>query len=197
MTGKARALLVCIGMSCAAGPVPAGSPDLSGASVSRLRVDRPRPEGRILVSFEIDGALTEEVRERIHSGIEMSFRHRVDLLSKRAFPLWPRKLVGRTVVTTTVQYDSLTRRYRLERETGGKSWPKEQTPPESVESRSTSSAAEMESWMTDVEEVALPSPPDRQEARLKVRVRSELGRRFVFYLVPWTYAATAELSLEF
>ena len=50
---------------------------------------------RVLVSFRVANGLSDEALEKIHSGIPVTFRHRVELLWRRSFPL-PSKSCSRT-----------------------------------------------------------------------------------------------------
>jgi len=181
----------------------AGSTSLVGAQSDQgtkaviRNLDVGRQAEGFQVSFRVSSAFSEDLLERVHSGIPLTFRHRVELLGRRVVPLFPRKTLGRTLVLTTVSYDSLTRRYDLERRTTGKIWPREKTPPDRVEHQNTSSPEEMEAWMTVLNEVPLPGFSSPKGVRLRVRVRSELGRRFVLLLFPSTTSATQEQILEY
>lgn len=157
---------------------------------------RPR-EGGLSVSYSVTGALSDDLLDRIHSGIELTFRHRVELLGKRVVPLFPRKTLGRTLVITTVKYDALTRRYRMERRVTGKDWPQDLEPPDRVDHRSSTRVEDVIAWMTEVNDVPLPGKAALKATKAKLRVRSELGRRFVLLLFPATRAATEERSLDF
>jgi hypothetical protein len=168
-------------------------PDSSRPAVDALEVGQ-RDDG-ILVSYRITGALTEEVRERIDAGMKLSFQHRAVLLGPRVATIFPRQVIAKTLVITTVSFDSVTDRYELERRIVGKSWPKTETAPDRVEHNNTSSLEEMEAWMTSVREIPLPDPPER-EGGFKVRVKTDLGLRFLLMILPWPKTVTAETLLE-
>jgi hypothetical protein len=153
-------------------------------------------ESGLRVSFRVAGALSDEVLERVHSGIRLDFEHRVEILGRRVAVLFPRRRVARTDVITAVHYDSLTRRYELERSVAGRGWPKDLTPPVLVEHRSTSSVDEMRAWMTEIGDVPLPNPPPEAGTRFKVAVRTALGVRFLLLMLPWPDAATGELWVD-
>ena len=180
----------------------AASVSLAGASPVGAKavirdLDVGRQEGGFRISFRVSKALSEDFFDRVHSGITLTFRHKVELLGRRIAPLLPRKTLGRTLVFTSVSYDSLTRQYELERRTIGKIWPKGHTLPDRVEHGNTTSTEDMQNWMTVLREVPLPGDPSAKGVRLRVRVRSELGRRFVFLFFPATRSATQEQTLEF
>ena len=185
-------LAVAVGLAVAAASPARSEPSRPTIDAVELQRD---PAG-IQVSFQVGGVFGDELLERIHSGIRLSFVHKVVLLGKRMAPLFPRVTLARTVVVTTVRYDSLTQRYGLERHVTGKSWPKDATPPDSVDQHSTTSREQMESWMTEMRGVPLPDPARERGNPLKVRVRTEIGIRFLLFFFPWPNAASAEDWLQ-
>jgi len=177
--------------AAAAGPTEAG---LSEAEVRDLTVTRAAEGYR--VTYLLDGAFPEEVLERLHSGITVSFRHKLRLVGKRPFPLWPPKELGRTIVVTTANYDSLTRQYQLTRtvETDARGIKgKILTDPEN---RATSDLEEVEAWMTDVRDVLMLVPVRDPESARRVEVNSVLGRRWILGMFPAQYTASADQELE-
>jgi hypothetical protein len=70
-------------------------------------------DGQVLVSFKLAQTLTDELRTAIHSGLTVSFVYKVDL--KRSSAAWIDRTIASTVVTATVRYDNLTRKYHLSR----------------------------------------------------------------------------------
>jgi Domain of unknown function (DUF4390) len=73
-------------------------------------------DNRVLVSFELTDAYTPEVREAIASGLRTTFSYQLELRT----PAWIDRTVGTSVVSTTDQYDNLTRRHTLTRSIDGK-----------------------------------------------------------------------------
>ena len=73
-------------------------------------------ENRVLVSFELDDAYTPEVREAIASGLRTTFSYQLELRTPGFFD----RTVGTAVVSTTDQYDNLTRRHTLTRTVDGR-----------------------------------------------------------------------------
>ncbi len=150
---------------------------------------------RAIVSFHVDHGLPAETIERIHAGIEVTFKHRVDVVALRWFPI-PDKTLARTLIKTRAGYDSLTGRYSLLRSIEFKTARKGAIAPRQ-ERRSTDSVDEMRRWMTEFEEVPVYDPARLLEGRkLRVRVRSELGRRYLLLIFPSTIDARADCSLE-
>ncbi len=71
---------------------------------------------RVLVSFELHDAYNDEVKEAIASGLRTTFSYRLELRT----PAWIDRTVGTTIVSTTDQYDNLTRRHTLTRAVDGR-----------------------------------------------------------------------------
>jgi hypothetical protein len=75
-------------------------------------------DGHVLVSFALEEGFTDEVREVVQSGLRTTFTFTVDLRLK--VPVWVDRTVASTVVSTTVEYDNLTRRYTVSRTLDGR-----------------------------------------------------------------------------
>lgn len=71
----------------------------------------------VLVSFELADAYTNDVREVISSGLRTTFAYDVDL--RMMAPLWVDRTIATVLVSTTDQYDNLTRRHFLSRMVDG------------------------------------------------------------------------------
>jgi hypothetical protein len=148
------------------------------------------------VDFRVDGGVSENALERIHSGISVSLKYRLRMMADRDFPLLPWDEIARTRILATVTYDSLTGVYSLTRTFDFKARRKRDNPTPIVQTRETSSVDEMRSWMTEFEAVSLYDPANPfAERRFRVKLDSDLGRRYVWYVFPGTIGATAELDL--
>ena len=73
-------------------------------------------DNRVVVSFELDDAYNDSVREAIASGLRTTFTYELELRT----PAWIDRTVGTTIVATTDQYDNLTRRHTLTRTVDGR-----------------------------------------------------------------------------
>jgi hypothetical protein len=160
-----------------------------------LRVER---EGTAAVaSFRVERAFGPELLERMSSGIEVVFRHRVEVVARRPVPLWPARVLARVDIETAARFDSLTRQYYLEKrgvlETHGDRVPEGVEPERSA----TPSFDEAVAWMTRFERLVLEGAidPDAAERTVLVRVKSQLSRRYRFYLFPMAETAEAVLAL--
>ena len=184
-------LLLVLGAFCVSWAGSGLDPVISDLN-SRIEQDE------LLVSFRLDHALSEDTLERLHSGDALQFQHRVELIRRKNYWVTPSRTLGRTVVESQVEYDSLTRQYRLyrrtENETRGAVTPYVDTEVR----RSTKSLSEAVDWLVAMQDVPLAWSPDPAlENRLKVRVESLFGRRMILYMVPSRRSISAELRLEF
>ena len=92
---------------------------LTGATVlaqGALRISTLTYNNRVVVSFELNDAYDEAVRDAIASGLRTSFTYTLELRT----PAWIDRTIGTTIVTTTDQYDNLTRRHTLTRTVDGR-----------------------------------------------------------------------------
>lgn len=73
-------------------------------------------DNRVVVSFELNDAYNDTVREAIASGLRTTFSYELELRT----PAWIDCTVATTVVATTDHYDNLTRRHTLTRTIDGR-----------------------------------------------------------------------------
>ena len=85
-------------------------------SQETLRITPFINDNRVVVSFELNDAYTDAVREAIASGLRTTFTYELELRT----PAWIDRTVGTTVVATTDRYDNLTRRHTLTRTIDGR-----------------------------------------------------------------------------
>lgn len=71
---------------------------------------------RVVVSFTLEDAYTDAVREAIASGLRTTFTYELQLRT----PAWVDRTVGTTIVSATDHYDNLTRRHTLTRTVDGR-----------------------------------------------------------------------------
>jgi hypothetical protein len=70
----------------------------------------------VVVSFELNDAYTDAVREGIASGLRTTFTYELELRTRA----WIDRTIATTVVATTDQYENLTRRHTLTRTVDGR-----------------------------------------------------------------------------
>ena len=85
-------------------------------SQETLRITPVITNNHVVVSFELNDAYTDAVREAIASGLRTTFTYQLELRT----PAWIDRTVGTTVVSTTDRYDNLTRRHTLTRTVDGR-----------------------------------------------------------------------------
>jgi hypothetical protein len=93
----------------------------SGAVVraaESLRIVPIVHEGQVLVSVEVTGLDTEEVRETISSGLRTTFTYNVEL--RMVAPAWVDRTIATAVIAVSDQYDNLTRHHTLSRTIDGR-----------------------------------------------------------------------------
>ena len=75
-------------------------------------------DGRLLVTFRLSDAFTEDIRTAIHSGLTITFVYDVEL--RRGTSLWVDRTIAQATVMATVRFDNLTRRYYVTRREDGR-----------------------------------------------------------------------------
>jgi hypothetical protein len=71
---------------------------------------------RVVVSFELNDAYNDAVREAIASGLRTTFSYDLELRARA----WVDRTIGTAVVATTDRYENLTRRHTLTRTVDGR-----------------------------------------------------------------------------
>jgi hypothetical protein len=103
-----------------------------------LRVVPLVRDNHVLVSFELTGGLTDEVRDAIRSGLRTTFTYTVEL--RLDVPAWVDRTISTATVATSVEYDNLTRTHNVVRMLDGRM---EQT-------LSTQDESKVREWMTNL-----------------------------------------------
>lgn len=75
-------------------------------------------DDHVLVSYELDDAYTDAVRDAISSGLRTTFTYELELRTKTA--AWFDRVVASALVTVSDRYDNLTRRHSLTRTVDGR-----------------------------------------------------------------------------
>ena len=89
---------------------------LVGAAES-LRIVPIVRDDNVVVSFELADAYTDDLRDTIASGLRTTFTYDVEL--RMVVPVWVDRTIATAVVTTSDQFDNLTRRHSLLRTVDG------------------------------------------------------------------------------
>jgi hypothetical protein len=101
-----------------------------------LRVVPLVRDDHVLVSFELNGGMTDEVKAAIRSGLKTTFTYIVEL--RLDVPAWVDRTISTATVATSVEYDNLTRVHTVIRSLDGRM----------EESMSTQDDDEVRAWMT-------------------------------------------------
>src|SRR4051812_29069797 len=81
-----------------------------------LRITPLKEGKRVVVSFELNDAYNDAVREAIASGLRTTFTYELELRT----PAWIDRTIATTIVAATDHYDNLTRRHTLTRTVDGR-----------------------------------------------------------------------------
>ena len=148
---------------------------LSGQPEQSLHVAPLTRDGQVLVSFRLAQTVTPELKTAIHSGLTISFVYKVDL--KRASATWLDRTMASVLVTATVRYDNLTRKYHLSRMFDG----------HTDDYRTTDKEEVALAWVTtQFERLALFHNLRLEDnAEYYVRVRAHRSPRNASFVWPW------------
>src|SRR5918993_845968 len=88
------------------------------APSEKLRVRPLQRDGQVLITFSVDGGLTDEMKAVVQSGLRTVFTYTVEL--KMKVPAWVDRTVASSVISTSVDYDNLTRRHTVSQARNGR-----------------------------------------------------------------------------
>jgi hypothetical protein len=131
-------------------------------------------QDKIIVSFRMTEAFSEEVERSVASGLPVTFRYTVEL--KRVRTVWLNQKVTTRHIHTTVTYDNLTERYKLSREIDGE-----------IDATDVVSDVEaMRRFMVTVESVELfDTSLLEPNGEYYLRVKGIVRDRNLFLFIPW------------
>ena len=138
----------------------------------------------LVVNFELRDGLTPDVRAAIDSGLKTIFTYTVDLRVDAGF--WLDRTVAQSVVTTSVEYDNLERKYTLERRIDGRSEP----------SKRTEDLLEVRQWMTKLQNAPLFSTRVLQRNR-DYYVRVSASARPSYGSILWPFGSGTSAQTKF
>ncbi len=132
-------------------------------------------EGRLEVSFQLQGAIDDELLERIDAGLPSGFRYQFKLVRPTKF--WFDNTLRASQLEVVGMYNAVTREYQVNYKQNGKL----------MISRVLTDREELEFALTHFERFN-PFPIDDVKARkpIHLRVRAELGSRNLLLLIPTT-----------
>ena len=143
-----------------------------------VRVTTLTREDHVLVSLELRGAYTEEVRDAVASGLETTFSFDIELRQPVAF--WLDRTVDRVAVSVSVRYDGLIGRYRVRRTVNG----------QVAQVQVVEEEVAVRQLVTTLERLPLFSTRDLEtNGDYRVRVRVDRRPRTGWFRWPWDRAA--------
>jgi len=138
----------------------------------------------VLVSFELADAYTDEVRSAIASGLKTTFTYDVEL--RMVVPAWVDQTVATAIVTTSDQYDNLTRRHSLSRTIDGRE-----------ETTGTEDEAVVRKWLTTLTRMPLCQTSKLDATRdYYVRIKARVRPRGAS-LLGWVSGVTGTAKFTF
>ena len=109
MTRRTLALAALLALTASASPVRAAGP---------VRVVPLTSNDTVVVSIELPDAYDTDLRQAIASGLRTTFTYDIEL--RMVVPTWVDRTVATATVSTSDQYDNLTRRHSLQRMVDGR-----------------------------------------------------------------------------
>ena len=130
--------------------------------------------GKVSVRFTLAGAFSNrEMIEALESGLPTSLTYYVEIFRDR--PNWFDDSIAEARVEVICTFNSLTREYLLNYRRDRRL----------VRSESLSDLAELERHMTQISEADFFDIGGRRPYKLKVRVKADLMRGWLMYVIPW------------
>ncbi len=156
------------------------------AAAQDLRIVPLVRDGHVHITFEMADGFTDDVRAAIRSGLKTTFTYTVDL--RTAVAVWLDRTVASAVVSTSVQYDNLTRRHTIVRAIDGR-----------VEAAQVvESDADVRALVTKLDRLPLFRTISLEANReYYVRVRAEVRPRNASFLWPWGSGRSAQAKFTF
>lgn len=131
-------------------------------------------DGRVSVSWDLTGAFEhQEMLEALRSGLPTSFTYSVEIFRDR--PNWFDDGLSRARIEVICTYNALTREYLLNYRRDRRL----------VRSETFTDLAALERQMTRIAEPDLFEIGAYKPYKLKVRVKADLMRGWLMYVIPW------------
>jgi len=129
---------------------------------------------RVVVSFQLVGAFTEELFEQIQTGLATGFTYQFNLL--RDHLRWADNRIDTSELQVVAMYNAVTREYLINFKQDGKL----------IDSRIARNRDELERAMTRIEEIpAFTLGGDlNPNKRYLIKARAKLGSRTIMLLIP-------------
>ncbi len=149
-----------------------------------IRVVPLARDGSVLVSFNLADGFTDDVRAAIASGLRTTITYTVEL--RLEVPFWVDRTISEAVVSSSVQYDNLTRRAAVTRSVDG----------HSDETKTLEDEAGIRTWLTSLQRIPLfdtaKLEPNR-EYYIRVSARTQPRNSSL----PWSTAVSGLAKFTF
>lgn len=130
--------------------------------------------GKVSVTFQLNSPFDEEqIRQALQGGLPTGFTYHVELIRKR--PNWFDDTLDSERIEVVATLNSVTREYLLNYRKGRRL----------VRSETVSDFVALQQRMTTIAEEALLDADQVAPSKLRVRVRADLMRGYLFHLIPW------------
>ena len=130
--------------------------------------------GKVSVHFSLTGAFTRpQLLEGLQSGVPTAFTYVVEIFRDR--PYWLDEGISRSRIEVICTFNSVTREYLLNYRRDRRL----------IRSETFSDLAALQQRMTTIDETGLFDVGDRKAYKLKVRVKADLMRGWLLYVIPW------------
>lgn len=130
--------------------------------------------GTVSVAFELERAFDyDEIRQALQSGLATGFTYHLELIRKR--PNWFDDTLDTETIEVIASLNSVTREYLLNYRRDRRL----------VRSETLSDFASLQKAMTSIAEESLLDAGKVSPSKLRVRVRAELLRGYLFSIFPW------------
>lgn len=143
-------------------------------------------DGRVLVSFELADGVNDDVLAAIHSGLRTTFTYDVEL--RLEVPAWVDRTIGSATLSSTVQYDNLTRQHTVMQMLDGRVGDVQVTEDEAV----------VRQWLTSFRQLPLFRTDDLEPDReYYVRVRASVRPGKAAFVFPWASGPSGQAKFTF
>ena len=149
-----------------------------------IRVVPLARDGSVLVSFNLADGFTEDVRAAIASGLRTTITYTVEL--RLEVPFWVDRTIAEAVVSSSVQYDNLTRRASVTRTVDGRA----------EETKLLEDEASIRSWLTSLQRIPLFDTA-RLEANREYYIRVSARTQPRNESIPWSSAVSGLARFTF
>jgi hypothetical protein len=165
-----RSILLSLFLLAATGAAAAPNPTIENLSALASG-------GKVSVRFTLSGAFADpEIVEALQSGLPTTVTYLLEIFRDR--PNWFDDAISEARVEVICTFNSVTREYLLNYRRDRRL----------IRSETFTDLGELERRMTHIEEIDFFDIGGRRPYKLKVRVRAELMRGWLMYVIPWEVA---------